>query len=156
MRIISGAGFRIWNTHGSHHIDGSRPRFRPGNRFMSQNDLRDLKAHSQHRVEGGGRLLKYHRNLSTTNLAHLALAQLADVTTVQDDLAVDYPARGRNQADERQRRHSLAGAAFSDNSERRALRHRKRNVVDRFDDPFAGEKARLQISNFENVQRASA
>ena len=87
------------------------------------------------RVEGGRGLLKNQRDVRAAHAAQLMLRQSQQVSPAQGHRAADDAARGLHQAQDRQRRHGLAAARFTDQSERVAFANGKTHAVDR--DPDA-------------------
>ena len=56
---------------------------------MQPDGLADLAADGEDRIERGHRLLEDHRDPRAANRAHLGLAQIQQILTLEDDLAAD-------------------------------------------------------------------
>lgn len=77
--------------------------------------FRDLPSNSQYRIQRGHRLLKDHGDLGPSYLPHLMFAQPEKILTLKIDFASNNPPlRLRDEAHDRQSRHSLAASAFPD------------------------------------------
>ena len=112
--------------------------------LVNHDGLRHLVADGEHRVQGGHRVLDDQRELSATDLVHLAIGQLQEVLAVQRDASGDDAARRRgDEAHQCQHCHRLAGPRFSNDSQGLAAAEVEADAVDGFD----GAKASLEVSS---------
>ncbi len=99
---------------------------------MPQDDLGDLVADGERRVERGHRLLEDHRDSVATQLSHRGFGELQQIDAVEHDLAArDTSWRIRDEAHDRQSGHALPAPGLADNAERASRFDAEADVVDR-------------------------
>ena len=112
--------------------------------------LRQLVADGEHRVQRRLRVLQDHRYLASPHLPHVRHPHPHDVVPVEQDAPPD-DARGlRQQAQQRQRRHALAGPGLPHEPERLAFAYLEAHPIDRARHPPLGEEVRLQLLHVQN------
>src|SRR6185437_13244887 len=151
MRIFLGALLRLGNADETQHLDRLRHRGRVGEILMQPQRLADLPPDSQHWIERRHRLLEDHRDLVAAHIAHRRFVEHEEVAPVEPDASAD-DAAGRigNETHQRQRRHALAAAAFTDHRQGLAAVERERDVVDGAEQALPGEEHGLQPFDLEH------
>ena len=109
--------------------------------------LTHLHADGEHGVERAHRVLQDHRDPTAADLLHLGVGLVQQIVAVEEYLAAD-DARGRtrDQADDTEARHALAGARLANQPERLRLAHGKGHAVHRLDRAPAGDDVGLEDS----------
>ncbi len=104
-------------------------------RMVRLQRLDHLLLDAQHRVERHHRVLEDHGDTRTAQLAHALFGETGEILALKKDAAAgDAPGRV-DEADDREPRHRLAGAALADEAENLTARDAEADVVDRLDDP---------------------
>ena len=116
---------------------------------MKQQRLGHLPSDSEHRVERSHGVLKDHRDRLTADLLHLRIAQLREISPLEQDLAADDPPRPRDEPHDAQGGHRLAAPRLSDDAQGLARMELERDAVHRFDDPLWRLELRLQVADLE-------
>ena len=86
--------------------------------LVQNEQLRDLLADGQHRIEAGHRLLEDHGDVVAPDLLHRLLGKRQQVAPLQRDPPLDAAGAAGEQAHDRQRGDALARAGFPDDGER--------------------------------------
>ena len=102
---------------------------------MQPQHLLDLEADGEHRVERRHRLLEDHRDVRAAHALQLARRQAREIAPAVHDLAlrVDDRVLGRQQAEDRERRHRLARARLADQRDGRVARNVERDALHRLE-----------------------
>ena len=90
---------------------------------MRAHRLGDLMADGEHRIECAHRLLKDHADAAAAHPAHVGLAELHQVATLEQNLAGAPAAAPRQQPEDRQRGERFAAAALADDADGLARHH---------------------------------
>ena len=88
----------------------------------------DLVADGEDRIERGHRFLKDQRDLRAADALHLALAERAEIASLEDDRAGGDPSGRLHEPHDRERRQRFAAARFADQAERFAGGNREADV----------------------------
>ena len=120
-------------------------------------DLIDLIADTEDRIQRGHRLLEDHGDHVAAQVLHDNVGRLGHivglVAEVQADLALhDLALRALQQLHNREAGDRLAAARFAHHADRLADRNAERDTVNRVDRADIGEEVGMQIFNFENVR----
>src|ERR1051326_4913697 len=118
---------------------------------MSKNGFGNLEANFENRIQCCHRLLENHRDLRATNLAHLAIGQGHEISSVEQNFARGNSSWWTDQTRDRHGGDALAASAFPDKSQRLASFHNERNTVYGSDHTFICEEISLEVLDFENV-----
>ena len=154
MRILRDPAFRLRHAHQTQHLDRASRRILVREAAMQHQDLGNLIADGQHRVERCHRLLEDHGDRIASDLAHLRFGQLEQIAPFEDDPPGDRSSRRRrNQAQDRERRDALPAARFAHDRQRLAARDRERYTVDGAHHAVAGEEIGLQLLDLEQRRR---
>ena len=148
VRIGQAATLCVRDPHLVQQVRGRPQRGAPARRAVHVQRLADLHADREDRVERRHRLLEDHRDPIAAHRPHGFGVETKQVLPFEQHLARhDAPRRVRYQAQQRQRRHALAGARLADDRERLPRLQVERHVVDRRDRAALGSKARRQAPN---------
>lgn len=100
--------------------------------IVEPDDLRNLLADGEHRVEARHRVLKDHRDALATDIAHGRVSDLQKRNVVKEDAAAEvFSLRRGEQTQNAERGARFSGACFSDEAEAFALFQRQIEPVDR-------------------------
>ena len=117
--IIVDDVFRLRDADKPQHFDGLFEHFCLAHLLMEAERFANLLSDGKDGVQAGHWLLENHRDVIAADAAHFALRLFHQVLTVVDDFAVDnFAGRRGNQAQDGQRGHRLAAAAFADDGKR--------------------------------------
>ena len=125
--------------------------------LVQGNDLFDLCADAEHRVQARHRLLEDHRDIVAAQALHLVGRGLGNVVglviaEVQTNLAFDdLPLGALQQLHQGKARDRLAAAGLTDDADGLADGHFKRNAVDALDDAGVGEEIGVQVIELHRV-----
>ncbi len=103
-------------------------RFGLAHRPMAEQRFGNLVADGEQRVQAGHRLLEDHRDFVAAHAAHVAFRQIEDVAAAEHDSPFGSAHVLLQQAHDRQGRHALARAGFTDDRHRLARHDRERDV----------------------------
>ena len=132
VRIFVEPAPGVGDAHQVEHLERPLARRPPRHAHVAHDVLGDLRADRQHRIEAGHRLLEDHRDAMAAQALHLLLAQRRELLALELDRARgDAAGLGRDQAQDRERRHRLAAARFAHDAQRLAARQVERHAVDR-------------------------
>ena len=101
-------------------------------------DLLDLVADGEDRVEAGDGVLKDHRDLGAADLPEFVAVDQADILALEEDAAGGDGGGARQDAQDAEAERGLAGAALSDEGERFAALDAQRCVAQGADRPLRG------------------
>ena len=123
---IVGAVARRWDADRRQRLDGALARLACRDWKMRAHRLGDLMADGEHRIECAHRLLKDHADAAAAHLAHVGLAELHQVATLEQNLAGPPAAAPRQQPQDRQCGDRFAATALAHDAEGFARHHGKR------------------------------
>src|SRR5580704_825491 len=140
----------IRDAHLSEQIDAAGLDIVFGDLVVGVHRLVDLVADTQHWVHRAERILKDHRDVTSTDVAQLFLGELQQIASLEHDLAADHLARSLDQTEDRHGRDALAAAGLTDDAEGFARRHTEADASNRLDLPVVGEEVRAEVANLED------
>jgi len=115
----------------------------------------DLAADGEHGIERGHRLLEHHADVAATDAAHFGLAQFAQVTPIEQDLARGNAARRvGDQAQDGKCAHRLARTALAHDRHGLAVLDGVGNAVDRAHDSRTGAKLGMELPHLQQWRHA--
>ncbi len=118
MRVGVDLALRLGDVDQAQHFYRAVARFLSAAALVQQDRLDDLLADGEHRIERRHRLLEYHGDVAAANLMHLGVAERQQVAAViADRAALDAAHSGRDQPHDGERRHALAAAGFTDDTQ---------------------------------------
>ena len=118
--------------------------------LMGEDDLGQLLADREDRVERGHRVLEDHRDPAAAQLAEVVRFHLDEVGALEQDRAAGNVAGGlRQEAEDRERRHALAAAGFADDPDRLVGRQVEGNAIDGMDASGRGGELDAEIADRE-------
>src|SRR6266516_4695068 len=112
-------------------FDRALARHPPRYAAMTQDGFDDLLADRETRIERRHWLLKNHRQPVAAEIAQDLVGHIKQIEAVETNRAGDLGRMFRQQAHDRERRHALAAAGFTDEAERRAIGEAEVDAVDR-------------------------
>ena len=121
VRIIADASLRIRHAYCRQQLDGALPGGASARDAVDGERLLDLAADREDRVQGRHRLLEDQRDSRAANLLHRSFVELHQVAPVEPHRSAGDATRTIDQPKDRQRRHRLAAAGFTDQAERLPL-----------------------------------
>jgi hypothetical protein len=134
------------NANLTEQFDRLGQRLAAGHALVGLERLGDLQADPHHRVEAGHRLLEDHRDVIAPDLPQLVVGRRGQLSAVElDGVGRDLAWRHRDQADDRQRSHGLAGAALADDCHRLAAVDPEGYAADSRDDAVGGPERSAQV-----------
>src|SRR6266542_4231627 len=119
---------------------------------MALQDLADLAANGEDRIERGHRLLEDEGDRAAAHAPELARRHGEQIATLEHGLAADDRGLGQ-QADERHARDALAAARLADDAEHLALAEREGQPVDRVHGSVVGVEADREVRYLEQRLR---
>ena len=145
MGILVISAFRFSNAHLIQH--GYCCRFGRFFRqfFISHQDLRHLLADSEHRVQGGHRILKNHRDLVAANGTHLRGRFLRQVLILEANAAAGYPSVAPQKLDNRLTGDAFPAARLADDADEFPRLNLKAHATHRLNLALAGAERGLQV-----------
>ena len=150
VRIARKPGFRIGDAHLIEQLEGARPRRRPGDPAMEQQNFADLLLDRVQRIERGHRLLEDDRDVVAAHPPHLRFGQSEQLPALEVDRAAGMARRRIGQElHDRQRGHRLARAGLADQGDGLALGEVERHPVDGENIPFALAEGDGEIAHGE-------
>jgi len=129
MRVGIDHAHGIGNTHRIQQIERAALELAAAQFLMLRQRLADLRAHGQHRIQAGHRLLKNHGDARTAQGAHGDFRQGKQILAVEFDAATDNACRRGQQAHQGQGRHRLAATGFTQERERLAAFNAKTHRI---------------------------
>src|SRR5450759_3848303 len=148
VRVIASACLGRRDAHPAQHRHRHGHRLGPVQAVMQANRLRNLPTGPEDRVQGRHRVLNDHRDVLSTDLTHLSLCRLGEVSTLVDDTAADDLARTLK-AHDAQCGHRLTAARLADDAERLSGVELERYAIDRLDVAVLGGKDGVQVVHLE-------
>ena len=158
MRILLHALLGRRNGNCPHDLDRPVVRFAPRKILVRLDAFANLLTDGQHRIQGGHRLLKNHRNFSAADLAHVAVRSFQQISCrvatltiagrVPDLSASNLPGR-LNQPQNGQSRHALAATGLSHHPQGASAPQRERHIIHRAHNTIAVRKVNLQVLDSE-------
>jgi hypothetical protein len=128
--IFVDALFRRGDVHAAQKGNGALARLAPRTAAMAQDDLHDLVADGEARIERGHRLLEDHGEPVAPEVAQRLVGYLEKVEAVEPDGAGDLGGALWQEAHDGERGDALAAAGFADEAKRRAVRDGEIDPVD--------------------------
>ena len=149
----------VGNAYGFQHLDGALldVLLALALALVQGNDLVDLGADAEHRVQAGHRLLEDHRNIVAAQTLHLFGGGLGNVirlavAEVQTDGTLhDLTLRALQQLHQRQAGDGLAAAGLADDADGLADGDFKGNTVHALDHAGIGEKVGVQVVELHRI-----
>jgi hypothetical protein len=121
---------RVGDPDHLEHLDGTRGGRPPAAAAVAPHRLADLVPDGERGVQARHRLLEDHGDLVAAHVAQRPLVQGREVAILEPDASPRPPARrGRDQAEDGQPGHGLAGAGLADEPDDLAFGHRERHVA---------------------------
>ena len=124
MRILLQPPFGLRNAHAVQELQRMLRRLLPGHSRVNAQTLCQLSPDREHRIKGRHRFLEDDADLVAADCPHQGVVSLRDVddSTIRAPIKQEFTARNLatpefHQADERKRRHGLAGSGFTDDAE---------------------------------------
>ena len=153
VRILANPLLRRRELHFAQRLDGAVHHAAASFHMIPTlgDDLAQLVADSEHRVQRGLGVLQDHRDSASSNLTHLSVALGEKVFPVQQHLALHGAGRRiGQQTQHRQRRHALAAARLADEAQHLATAKRETDTIDSLHDAASREKIGVKVAYFEN------
>ena len=146
VRVAAGDLLRVRELDGGEQLEHPGPGRGPAEPLVLDEDLDELVADGQHRVERARRVLEHHRQPPAPQAAQLAGGPAHQVLAAEAHLAGDLGlgAEGRH---DRERDRALPGAGLADEPEDPARRHDERHSLHRPDRAGAGPVRHPQVAN---------
>ena len=149
----------VGDANGLQHLDGALLDVLLGLAFtlVQGDDLVDLGADAEYRVQTGHRLLEDHRDIVAAQALHLIGGGLGDVVSlaaaqVQADLAIHDLALGAlQQLHQGQAGNGLTAAGLTHDADRLADGHLEGDAVNAFDHAGIGEEVGVQVIELDRV-----
>jgi len=130
-------------------IPRSRSGLLPAHPEVGLERFPDLAPDRQHRIQARHRILEDHRDLPSSQPAHLAVLQLEQVLSVHDRRARLDPAGAGQEPEQRHGGDALAAARLADDPERLPGIDFEGDPVDRVDHPAARPKLHAEVVDCE-------
>ena len=132
VRIGAKAFFRRGNADRLQQLYRAALRGRSVELLVAAQHFGDLPANGEHGIERAHRILEDHRHARAALLAHLGFAQAKQLPAVEGQaVGGDVARRLGHEAHDRERRHTLAAAAFAHQPQDLALFEIERHAIDR-------------------------
>ena len=92
MRVRLGPALRVGDAHDAQQVHRPRPGLRARHPLVDLENLGDLGADSEHRVEAGEWLLEDHGYVLAAQVVHLLLRKFVQLLPIEGNLALHDPA----------------------------------------------------------------
>ena len=143
--ILVVSAFRLGNPHLFQHGDRRRFGRSFGEPFIAHQDLCHLFTDGQHRVQGGHRILKNHRDLVAANGAHLRRGFLRQIVILEANAAAGYPSVAPQKLNDRLTGDAFPAARLADDADKLPRLHLKAHAAHRVNLALAGAEGGLQV-----------
>jgi hypothetical protein len=118
MGVLPQSTFRLGYANHLKQFDGPRGGLVARQTEMGSHRFRELNPNTEQGVEGGHRLLEHHGDPAAPDLSNFFLADVPQVTLLEQDSAPGDPARwARHEAQDGKRAHGLAATGLADDGD---------------------------------------
>ncbi len=137
-RVLVDTSGGIRNAHRVQQLDHPGADLAPAQHSVALQNLGNLRTHGHHRIQARAGLLENHADPASAHAPHRDFRQLQQLATLEPHRARHDAAGVRKQARDRQRRHRLATAGFTQQGKGFAAFDRKGQPVHSAHSAFIG------------------